>query len=529
MKQALVKGLVLTVIAATVQVVRAEEMLVLSARESDPGEVIVTFAVPATITPKADEVSLQLDNTPLIKAKAGSVSSLGSPAGPAWLMLCIDRSGSIGQPVLDGLKVGLSKALVEGRTGNLPFKVAMVAFASDAKHILDFTGDPRQVATAVRGLTLDRTPNGQTKLHDAISAGLAALKGQGEGSKRLIVVSDGKDEGSAVASAQLATAAKGPPRITIDALALGALAQDHAGAISSVAGLSGGRFLPSADVKDVAQPLQRLISDATRLSRFDVAFAYSPAADKRTAQLAALQFTPAGGTQVRAVLNAALVAQAAPVEEKKSPEPTPTPSPPPPQEVNFTLELVINWLKNAPAALAWAAALLLAAALGVMARRVYVRRTLIVRREEVNVIVPPPPPAPSRARAPTAVGHSWRAPSPGHPVATLRGIAGAARGQLVHVDKPLFRIGCDPGNDLILVGDDFASAAHALLRFEAGLLYVEDVGSRNGTHLNGGSFKSATRVLNPGDELRFGHTTYQVLAPLQQAASGPSGFESPPG
>jgi hypothetical protein len=88
MKQALVKGLVLTVIAATVQVVRAEEMLVLSARESDPGEVIVTFAVPATITPKADEVSLQLDNTPLIKAKAGSVSSLGSPAGPAWPMLC---------------------------------------------------------------------------------------------------------------------------------------------------------------------------------------------------------------------------------------------------------------------------------------------------------------------------------------------------------------------------------------------------------------------------------------------------------
>lgn len=520
MRVALVVGFLLTALAAAV---KADEMLVLSAREGAPGSVVVTIALPGAVAPRSGELGLQLDNTPLVKA--ASVTNLGTPAGPAWLMLCIDRSGSIGQPVLDGLKAGLNKALVEGRTGSLPFKVAIVAFASDAKHVLDFTNDPAQVAAAIRGLTLDRAPDGRTKLHDAIASGLASLKAQDEGSKRLIVVSDGKDEGSVISAEQLVASAKGPPRITIDALALGALAQDNAGAISSVAGSSSGRFLPNADVKDVAKPLQRLISDAIQLSRFDVAFAYTPVADRTTTRLAALVYTPNDGTQARAALNAGLVAQAAKDPQKIETGTSATEKHP---EVKLSVEFVINWLRNAPAALAWAAALLLAAALGLLARRIYVRRTAVIVVEQKDIIVTPPPPPPPRRRAVTAVGHAWQAPSPGHPVATLRGIAGTGRGQMVQVDKAQFRVGCDPDNDLILVGDDFASGAHALLRFEAGLLYVEDLGSTNGTHLNEGTIKSATRVLSPGDELRFGHTTYQVLAP-QSAGTGRSGLEPPPG
>ena len=141
----------------------------------------------------------------------------------------------------------------------------------------------------------------------------------------------------------------------------------------------------------------------------------------------------------------------------------------------------------------------------------------------------PPPPAP-RVRAPTAVGHAWQQPAPGRPVAILRGIAGTGRGQMISIDKALFRVGCDPDNDLVLVGDDYASGAHALLRFEAGALYVEDLGSTNGTQLNGGTFKSATRSLAPGDELRFGHTTFQLLASRQEAAGlGRSSVEPSPG
>ena len=523
----LLKGSAALAVVASAFAAHAADFEVLSARQTTPGKVIVTVASPSAVPPKASDLALQLDNTPLIRAD--SVVSLATPAGPAWLVLCLDRSGSIGQPVLDGLKAGLNKALVEGRAANLPFKVAIIAFATQSKHVIDFTSDPAQVAAAIKPLTIDNTPAGRTKLHDAIASGLAALKAQGEGRKRLIVVSDGKDEGSTISAERLAELAQGPPRITIDALALGALAQDHSGAISSVAGFSGGRFLANADSKDSAQPLQRLIADAIRLSRFDVAFDYTPVADKRTTLFAALQYTPEGATQSRYVLQTALMAQ--------NVEPSKAAASASPEEVQqrrrfeFSIEFIFNWLKNAPATLAWLAAALLAAALAMVYR--HRRRSVLIHEQvEVGVIVssqapPPPPPPPPRRRSPTAVGHTWQQPATGRPVAILRGISGTARGQMISIDKALFRIGCDPDNDLVLIGDDFASGAHALMRFEAGALYVEDVGSTNGTFLNGGIFKSATRSLAPGDELSFGHTTFQVLAP-QQAASGRSDLEPSP-
>lgn len=527
----LLRGLAALAVVASTLVVRAGTLEVLSARQTTPGKVVVTVALPTAVAPKAGELALQLDNTPLIRADG--VTTLVTPAGPAYLMLCIDRSGSIGQPVLEGLKAGLAKALVEGRTGALPFKVAIIAFATQPTHLLDFTNDTARVATAIKRLTIDNTPAGRTRLHDAIASGLASLRAQGEGSKRLIVVSDGKDEGSKLSADALAELAQGLPRITIDALALGPLAQDNAGAISSVAGSNGGRFLPNADPKDVAQPLQRLIADAIRLSRFDVVFAYAPVADKRTTQLAALQYTPEGDSQSRHVLGAALVTQAKQVAEEPKPPASEPVQPDKKLSINVTFKVVLDWLKNAPAALAWLAAALLAAALGLWYRHMRAQQTPVLQQEKVvveGVIVSssaPPPPLP-RVRAPTAVGHAWQQPAPGRPVAVLRGIAGTARGQMIPVDKALLRIGCDPDNDLVLIGDDYASGAHALLRFETGALYVEDLGSTNGSQLNGGTFKSATRSLAPGDELRFGHTTFQLLAP-QAAGSGRSGAEPSPG
>lgn len=525
----LLRGLATLAIVASTFAVRAGTLEVLSARQTTPGKVVVTIALPTAVAPKAGELALQLDNTPLIRADG--VTTLVTPAGPAYLMLCIDRSGSIGQPVLVGLKAGLTKALVEGRTGNLPFKVAIIAFATQSNHVLDFTNEPGRVAAAIKRLAIDNAPAGRTRLHDAIASGLASLRAQGEGSKRLIVVSDGKDEGSKLSADALAELAQGLPRITIDALALGALAQDNAGAISSVAGSNGGRFLPNADPNDVAQPLQRLIADAIRLSRFDVVFAYAPVADKRTTQQAALQYTPEGDTQARHLLNAALVTQQV-AEEPKSAASTPV-QPNGGWNIKVTFEFILDWLKNAPAALAWLAAALLAAALGLWYRHLRAQETTVVQEKVLveGLIVSssaPPPPAP-RVRAPTAVGHAWQQPAPGRPVAILRGIAGTGRGQMISIDKALFRIGCDPDNDLVLVGDDYASGAHALLRFEAGALYVEDLGSTNGSQLNGGTFKSATRSLAPGDELRFGHTTFQLLAPQQAAGSGRSGAEPSPG
>jgi protein phosphatase len=100
-------------------------------------------------------------------------------------------------------------------------------------------------------------------------------------------------------------------------------------------------------------------------------------------------------------------------------------------------------------------------------------------------------------------------------------VSGALRGEQFPVVRVPCRIGCAPDNDLVMVGEDFASAHHAVLRYELNALYVEDVGSTNGSYLNGAQFKSATRALSPGDELRFGHTTFTVLAPMVPTAQPP--------
>jgi hypothetical protein len=66
-------------------------------------------------------------------------------------------------------------------------------------------------------------------------------------------------------------------------------------------------------------------------------------------------------------------------------------------------------------------------------------------------------------------------------------------------------------NDVPLDGDEFASAEHA--RFEARRdgVWVEDVGSTNGTFVNGGRVTTPRR-LGRGDIVRVGQTDFRVDA-----------------
>jgi hypothetical protein len=63
-------------------------------------------------------------------------------------------------------------------------------------------------------------------------------------------------------------------------------------------------------------------------------------------------------------------------------------------------------------------------------------------------------------------------------------------------------IGRDPGNDVVL-RDDFSSARHAVISQDAEGWWVEDVGSTNGTFLNGDRVVHRT-VLHFGDEIEAG-------------------------
>ncbi len=78
-------------------------------------------------------------------------------------------------------------------------------------------------------------------------------------------------------------------------------------------------------------------------------------------------------------------------------------------------------------------------------------------------------------------------------------------------------IGRKPGSDLV-IADDLVSRSHARLAFEGDDLVVEDLGSTNGTYLNGVRITRGRAVL--GDRILVGGSIIKVVArdPVSQAA-----------
>lgn len=75
-------------------------------------------------------------------------------------------------------------------------------------------------------------------------------------------------------------------------------------------------------------------------------------------------------------------------------------------------------------------------------------------------------------------------------------------GQAVPVGEVPLSIGRGPANEVVLA-DDGVSWNHAQLWVEAGTAWARDLGSRNGTHVNGARLTSSVRLAD-GDELALG-------------------------
>jgi hypothetical protein len=85
------------------------------------------------------------------------------------------------------------------------------------------------------------------------------------------------------------------------------------------------------------------------------------------------------------------------------------------------------------------------------------------------------------------------------------------RGEVLTVDTAPLTLGRGGQNTVALDGDEFASAQHARFESKRDGLWVEDVGSTNGTFVNGARV-SSPRKLQEGDVLRVGQTDLVVEA-----------------
>ena len=63
----------------------------------------------------------------------------------------------------------------------------------------------------------------------------------------------------------------------------------------------------------------------------------------------------------------------------------------------------------------------------------------------------------------------------------------------------------------LTLSDDFASNHHARFQIAHGLWYVKDLGSTNGTWLNGRRIH-APQLLKKGDKIKIGHTVVTVVS-----------------
>jgi hypothetical protein len=73
------------------------------------------------------------------------------------------------------------------------------------------------------------------------------------------------------------------------------------------------------------------------------------------------------------------------------------------------------------------------------------------------------------------------------------------------LDSAPFTVGRSSANDIELQGDEFASARHARFEPRGDGVWIHDLGSTNGTFVNGVKL-NAPRKLRPGDVVRVGET-----------------------
>jgi len=96
------------------------------------------------------------------------------------------------------------------------------------------------------------------------------------------------------------------------------------------------------------------------------------------------------------------------------------------------------------------------------------------------------------------------------PGAWLEVLAGFYEGLEVPLDRDRLVIGRGGGAGL-LFAEVSLSRAHAAIGFNGREFFVQDLGSTNGTFLNGAKITQAT--LGDGDEIRLGKLTLRVTLP----------------
>jgi pSer/pThr/pTyr-binding forkhead associated (FHA) protein len=137
-------------------------------------------------------------------------------------------------------------------------------------------------------------------------------------------------------------------------------------------------------------------------------------------------------------------------------------------------------------------------------------RVVRITVQEMRAPAPAPAPTPEAAAAPRPGPARKQRRNAPKGILQLRIVDPAARkGETYMLDREV-TVGRGGGCAIVLTDDTYVSQLHARLFPHNGDSFVEDLGSTNGTFVNGKAISAATR-LKRGDRVQFGQTVAEVV------------------
>jgi hypothetical protein len=132
----------------------------------------------------------------------------------------------------------------------------------------------------------------------------------------------------------------------------------------------------------------------------------------------------------------------------------------------------------------------------------------VVRLRELAVTSAPPPLTPHAASTEVSTISQPASTAPWPPYHRLVVTAGALKGTSLRLGNNPITIGRSQDSTLVL-SDEYASAHHARLTLRVSGWYIEDLGSINGTYLDG-ELVTRPDLVVPGQQIRIGETCFEL-------------------
>jgi tight adherence protein B len=255
-----------------------EEPLQVEFRETTPGEGKIGITVgmsgsawDPSLRLGQDAFSASINGDPVRITGAAPLGAQPGSQGQLAVILAVDTSGSM--RTNDNIAKARSAA-ARFAAGMPPgTRLGVLSFGTETKLEHGLTTDRARVQAVIQDL--DAEVDGGTALYDAVVEGSRLLAGEG-GQTNLVVLSDGKHEGSGTTLQQASRAAKGKARIIAVALEAG-FPQDRA-ALQDLAAATGGRT-QSASAESLELVFQGVADELA--SQYEVELALPPGLGKR--------------------------------------------------------------------------------------------------------------------------------------------------------------------------------------------------------------------------------------------------------